>query len=255
LPLHVAGAVRFALPLHAAGPQTTPAGAGAQLPAEPATAQDVQIGQLAAPQHTPSTQWPLTHWGSVAHATPFTRRLAHDVPTQEDPMTQSPSTPHVVRHAPFPQTYGLQLTESCAHVPAPLQKPAAVYVVPEHDACPQAVVVGAFWQLPAPLQAPVKPQGGAATQRPCGSAAAAGTSLHVPALPVMLHAWQVPQAGVEQHTPSTQVFPVRHSSVVAQDCPRRFLSPQRLVLRSQMLGAAQLASVTQVVLQAVPLQA
>ena len=100
----------------------------------------------------------------------------------------------------------------------------------------------------------MKPQGGAGTQRPCGSAAADGTGLQVPALPVTLHAWQIPQEEVEQQTPSTQLFPVRHSSVVAQDCPRRFLFPQRLTMRSQMLGDAQLASETQVVLHAVPLQ-
>src|SRR5438046_8589608 len=64
-PLHVEAAVRFPLPLHAAGAQTVPAGTGAQLPAEPATAQEVQLGQLAEPQHAPSTQWPLTHWGSM----------------------------------------------------------------------------------------------------------------------------------------------------------------------------------------------
>jgi hypothetical protein len=47
---------------------------------------------------------------------------------------------------------------------------------------------------------------------------------------------------------------VRHSSFAAQDWPSRFLSPQRLVLGSQMLGEAQLASETHAVAQAVPLQ-
>jgi hypothetical protein len=83
-----------------------------------------------------------------------------------DPTTQSPSPPHIVRHAPPPHRNGLQLTEGCAHVPAPLQNPVAVYVEPAHEACPQDVVVGAFWQLPAPSHVPVKPHGGAGTQRP-----------------------------------------------------------------------------------------
>lgn len=81
-----------------------PAGTGAQLPAEPARAHEVQLGQLAAPQHTPSTQWPLTHCGSMVQATPLELRLAQEVPTQDDPTTQSPAPAHVVRHAPFPQT-------------------------------------------------------------------------------------------------------------------------------------------------------
>jgi hypothetical protein len=56
LPSHIDGAAMFCLPLHICGPHTVPAAAGAQLPAEPATAHEVQIGQLATPQQTPSTQ-------------------------------------------------------------------------------------------------------------------------------------------------------------------------------------------------------
>src|SRR5204863_177989 len=58
-----------------------------------------------------------------------------------------------------------------------------------------------------------------------------------------------------QQTPSTQKLPVRHSTLAAQVCPRRFLSPHKLVLRSQMLGAAHCASVVHVVLHVVPLHA
>jgi hypothetical protein len=65
----------------------------------------------------------------------------------------------------------------------------------------------------------------------------------------------VPQLEDVQQTPSTQKFPVRQSAVCAHGCPMGCLSPQRLVLGSQMLGAAQLASEVQVVLQVVPLQA
>jgi hypothetical protein len=79
-----------------------PAGTGAQLPAAPATPQDAQLGQLATPQHTASTQWPLTHCGSLEHATPFESRLVHEVPTQDDPTTQSLALAHVVRHAALP---------------------------------------------------------------------------------------------------------------------------------------------------------
>jgi hypothetical protein len=136
-----------------------------------------------------------------------------------------------------------------------LQKPVGVNEDPEQEACPHEVVVGAFWQLPAPSHAPVKPHGGAGVQRPCGSACDGGTSLHVPWRPETLQAWQVPHAEAAQHTPSTQKLPDRQSSLVAQAWPRRFLSPQRFVLTSQMLGDAQSPSVTHVVLHPAPLQA
>jgi hypothetical protein len=204
LPSQVEGAARFCLPLHIWGPQTVPAAAGVQVPAEPGTAHEKQSAQLAAPQHTPSTQWPLRHCGSVEHAVPFGCRLVQAPPTHEEPSTQSPSPPQVVRQAPFPHRNGLQLTVGCAQAPAPLQKPVGVDVEPMHEACPHDVAVGAYWQLPAPLQAPVRPHGGAATQRPCGSGWASGTSLHAPARPETSQAWQVPHAELAQQTPSTQ---------------------------------------------------
>jgi hypothetical protein len=187
---------------------------------------------------------------------PFVRRLVHAPPTHAEPGTQSPSPPQVVLQAPLPpQLKGLQLTVCCAHTPAPLQKPVGVDVEPVHEAVPHDVVVGAFWQLPAPSHAPVSPQGGAAVQRPCGSACEGSTSLHAPSRPETLQARHVPHADVEQQTPSTQKLPDRHSSLVAHDWPRRFLSPQRFVLTSQMLGEAQSPSATHVVLQATPLHA
>ena len=99
------------------------------------------------------------------------------------------------------------------------------------------------------------PQGGLAVQRPCGSVLFEGTLAQLPALPVTLQDWQVPQELELQQTPSTQLFPVRQSLVAVQDCPRRFLLPQRLVLGSQMSGSWQSASAVQAALQAVlPLQ-
>jgi hypothetical protein len=130
--------------LHIAGPHTTPAATGVQLPAAPATAHEVQTGQLAAPQHTPSMQWPLRHWRSIVHAMPFVSRLVHAPPTHEEPGTQSPTPPHVVRQAVAPQLNGLQLTVCCEQAPAPLQKPVGVEVEPAHEGWPHEVVVGAF---------------------------------------------------------------------------------------------------------------
>jgi hypothetical protein len=139
------------------------------------------------------------------------------------------------------------------HVPAPLQKPSAVSNALAHEVVPHDVAADAFRQAPEPSHVPMKPQGGAGAQRPCGSAASAGTSLQVPCRPMMLHAWQVPHEGVAQHTPSTQAFPVRHSSSEPHASPRRCLSPHLFFARSQMAGKAQSVSATQVVLQAEPL--
>ena len=139
-------------------------------------------------------------------------------------------------------------------MPAPLQKPTGVSVAAAQVAVPHDVAADAFRHAPAPSHVPTKPHGGLGTQRPCGSAASADTSLHVPSRPAMLQAWHVPQVAVAQQTPSTQVFPVRQSSTLAQASPRRCLSPHLFFWRSQIAGAAQSPSATHVVLQAAPLQ-
>lgn len=85
-------------------------------------------------------------------------------------------------------------------------------------ALPHDTVVACCWHLPPPSQLPVLPHGllldGA--QAPCGSAVPAGTFAQVPALPDTLQAWQVPQEGAMQQTPSTQVRLAPHSEVMAQ---------------------------------------
>jgi hypothetical protein len=107
------------------------------------------------------------------------------------------------------------------------------------------------------LQTPLVPHVEAAVtaHRLCGSAAPAGTGAQLPAEPATLQAWQVPHVELPQQTPSTQKLPVRQSSFTAHAWPSGFLLPHRFVARSQMLGEAQPASETQVVLQAVPLHA
>jgi hypothetical protein len=104
-----------------------------------------------------------------------------------------------------------------------------VNVDPVQEAVPQETPVPPCWQRPAPSQAPVLPQGGAAGHPPCGSVVLAATLAQLPALPVTLQAWQVGQVPVLQQTPSTQVFPVRHSTVDEQGWPSRFLLPHRLI--------------------------
>jgi hypothetical protein len=69
-----------------------------------------------------------------------------------------------------------------------------------------------------------------------------------------LHASHVPHDEVEQQTPSTHESPVRQSLLPVHVSPRRCWSPQEFFSTSQIAGATQSPSVTQVVPQAVPLQ-
>jgi hypothetical protein len=79
-------------------------------------------------------------------------------------------------------------------------------------------LVGCCWQAPPPLQAPVLPQVPFAPQRACGSVTLIGTLAQLPRLPETLQAMQVPQAGLEQQTPSTQL-PLPHSWLAKQATP------------------------------------
>ena len=88
------------------------------------------------------------------------------------------------------------------HVPVPLQCEIAVNVDPVHDCVPHDTVVAASWQAPAPLHAPVLPQGGFGVQRLSGFPT--GVLAQLPALVPTLHDWQSEHALVAQQTPSTQ---------------------------------------------------
>jgi hypothetical protein len=124
-----------------------------------------------------------------------------------------------------------------------------------HAALPQLLPVPLCSHAPPPLHLPVLPHGGLAGHPPRGSGIPDGTFAHEPANPVTEHDWQFGHDEVLQQTPSTHESPVRHSAAPAQAWPRRFLSPHRLVLGSQMAGARQSASTVQAALHAeVPLQ-
>jgi hypothetical protein len=156
--------------------------------------------------------------------------LLEPLPWHVNGETQSVSPTHVVRQALLPPhaKFPAQADDvGAAQVPVPLQWDTGVNVDPTQVAVPHDTTVPPGWHLPAPSQAPVLPQGGLGVQRLCGSGALAGTLAQLPALPVTLQAWHIEQALALQQTPSTQLFPVRHSLVAAQACPRRFLSPQR----------------------------
>ena len=136
-------------------------------------------------------------------------------------------------------------------MPAPSQLPAGVWVAALHEFAPQAAPEGEKAQEPAPLQVPLKPQGGEAVHLACGSMAAAGTALQAPAAPATLQDTQVGQLADEQQTPSTQL-PLSQSAPAAQIWPRRFL-PHAPAL--QTFPGAQSPSTAQTAVQVVPLQA
>ena len=68
-------------------------------------------------------------------------------------------------------------------------------VEPEQDAVPHDTEVAASAQAPAPLQAPVLPQGAAAGHWPVGAVVPAASGVQVPGA-VPLQVWQVPQVVV-----------------------------------------------------------
>ena len=132
-----------------------------------------------------------------------------------------------------------------AQLPAPSQCETGVAVMPVQEAVPQATVVAACWQAPAPLQAPVLPQGALAGHWFAGAATPAGIGAHEP-LPLTLQAWQSGQAVLPQQTPSVQK-PLMHWAALAQARP---LGLSAQLLAWQVKGATQSASAAQVVLQA-----
>ena len=100
----------------------------------------------------------------------------------------------------------------------PEQNEVGVKVLPLQVADAQLTLVGCCWQSPAPVQRPVLPQVPFAEHLPCGSATLAPTMVQVPALPVTLQERQVPQLGLPQQTPSTQLA-LPHSWLERQATP------------------------------------
>lgn len=145
------------------------------------------------------------------------------------PLAQLLSTPvQVVVQAVAPQMYGAQPTVGwVTQLPllgVPEQCDTSVAVAPLQEGVPQLTLLAAWVQAPDPLQVPVFPQGGLAVQRLCGSLRPPVTLAQVP-LPLRLQAWQVPQALVEQQTPSMQL-PLPHSWSVPQAVPRPLSATQ-----------------------------
>ena len=126
-------------------------------------------------------------------------------PEQKSPLTQSVSAAQVVLQAVAPQTSGAQVAVTAVgQAPLRLQLAAAVAVPLAQLAARQEVVAGATAQVPVAVQAPVFPQGGAATQR--ASVVPATTLAQVPLVPPVLAAEQAVQLPVQallQKNPST----------------------------------------------------
>ena len=87
---------------HCPGGGTAPAAMNAHIPGLPAVLHAWQVGQLALPQQTPSTQLPLMHWLPAAHVRPFgfnAQLRLGAVPWQVNGARQSPSAVQLVLHA------------------------------------------------------------------------------------------------------------------------------------------------------------
>jgi hypothetical protein len=131
-------------------------------------------------------------------------------------------------------------------VPVPLQVRGGVNVEPAQLDATQIVPLAYCRQEPPPSQAPSVPQVEAPLSAHCPSGSApAGTSVQVPAVPVMPHERQAPAQAVRQHAPCSQ-NPLAHSVVAVHAAPLGFL-PQLPPL--QTLGATQSALVMHVAKQ------
>jgi len=108
--------------------------------------------------------------------------------------------------------YGEQSTAfGTEHDPVPEQEPAPWKIVGVVQLKPVHITPDATWAQAPLTQKPVLPQVPFGPQRVCGSASGCDvpTGAHVPC-PLMLQAWQTPQLGEVQQTPSTQL-PLVHS--------------------------------------------
>jgi len=94
-----------------------------------------------------------------------------------------------------------------------------------HDSpAPHETLAAACVQPLAPLQVPVLPHGGLAVHCPAGAVVPAASAVHVPG-EVPLQVWHVPQLGLPQQTPFTQLLLV-HSFAAPHAVPFVFLATQ-----------------------------
>ncbi len=208
------------------------AGTGAQVPAAPVSAQDIQVPLHAVPQQTPWAQMVLLHSVPLEQTAPF-GLSPHDPEIQEAGIAQSLSVAQVALQALVPQVNGKQDDEAgTPQVPAPSQVPPGVKVVPVGgQVAPwQEVPCWYFSQAPA-WHLPSVPQLAAplSMQLPAGSGPEA-TAVHWPIVPVIAHDRQAPVQAVVQQTPWAQNVDW-HSALVEQKAPIG-LRPQELAVQT-----------------------
>lgn len=125
----------------------------------------------------------------------------------------------------------------------PLQVRAGVNVAPAQLCGTQMVPLAYCRHDPPPSHVPSVPHVEAPLSAHCPSGSSpAGTSMHVPAVPVIPHDRQLPVQAVRQHVPCSQK-PLEHSVAPVQVAPLGRL-PQLPPV--QTLGATQSASAVQV---------
>ena len=198
-------------------------------------------------QQMPCAQTLFAQSPSAVQVAPL-GRLVHTPPEQMLGATQSPSTVHVVRHAPVPQMYGMQLDAVAVwQVPVPLHVRAGVKVEPAQVAATQVVPAAYRRQPPAPSHVPSAPHVATpASVHWFSGSCPLGTFTQVPIVPAIAHDRQLPMHVPIQQTPWAQLFEL-HSPSPAHAAPTGF-KPQLPVL--QTLGDAQSALVVHVVRQA-----
>jgi hypothetical protein len=182
------------------------AGTGEQVPAAPASAQDIQDPLHGVPQQTPWAQMVLLHSVPLEQTAPF-GLSPQEPPMQEAGIAQSLSVAQVALQALVPQAKGKQEEEAgIPQVPAPSQVPPGVKVVPVGGqvAAWQEVPCWYFSQAPA-WHLPSVPQlaGPLSVQLPAGSGPEA-TAVHCPIVPVIAQERQAPVQAVAQQTPWAQ---------------------------------------------------
>jgi hypothetical protein len=222
-----------------AEPQAVPSGIGPQVP----SARPVRTARhpwhrpvQATLQHTPSAQKPVPHSVPALQVAPGALSdtqlpLVH-LPAPAAPPAQSVLALHVDGHVSWPlQTYGAQLGVPGSPLATGVQVPAfpgrSQRLQPAEQSRSQQTPSeqkrephSSFAAQAAPFglpQVPVGPQVFGAGQSTGSERSMAGAQ--TPACCATLHAWQVGQVAVSQHTPSTQC-PVSQSEFSSHTPPR-----------------------------------
>jgi hypothetical protein len=154
-----------------------------------------------------------------SHALPFTHTFCGTVST-----SPAGTFVHVPSDVASPHVRHGSVHASLQHTPS-MQFPLTQSAALPHGCA------SSFLHTPAPSHACGAPH-------VPGSAARAGTLLHVPSCPVTRHDTHTPSHAVSQHTPSTQ-YPDTHSVAPPHSVPAVFLHAPA---PSHAVGAAQVSS-------------